>query len=100
MHSNAIIISELIAIVFSLFNNEVILAIFTNFSLFIILISLCGSLLILRWNERANIEKQKAYNYIWGNVNNIPLLVVFQIIVLVYLFYKILINRFYFDYTK
>ena len=98
--SNAIIISALIAILFSLFNNEVILAIFTNFSLFIILISLCVSLLILRWNERANIEKQKAYNYIWGNVNNIPLLVVFQIIVLIYLFYKILINRFYFDYTK
>jgi amino acid transporter len=96
--SNAIIVTALIAILFSLFNNEVILAIFTNFSLFIILISLCGSLLILRWNERTNIEKQKASNYIWGNVNNIPLLVVIQIIVLVYLFYKILINRFYFDY--
>jgi amino acid transporter len=96
--SNAIIVTALIAILFSLFNNEVILAIFTNFSLFIILISLCASLLILRWNERSNIEKQKASNYIWGNVNNIPLLVVIQIIVLVYLFYKILINRFYFDY--
>jgi|UniRef100_A0A6C0CEJ6 APA family basic amino acid/polyamine antiporter len=96
--SNAIIVTALIAILFSLFNNEVILAIFTNFSLFIILISLCASLLILRWNERTNIEKQKASNYIWGNVNNIPLLVVIQIIVLVYLFYKILINRFYFNY--
>jgi len=96
--SNAIIVSALIAILFSLFNNEVILAIFTNFSLFIILISLCTSLLIVRWNERTNIEKQKASNYIWGNVNNIPLLVVIQIIVLVYLFYKILINRFYFNY--
>jgi amino acid transporter len=96
--NNAIIVTALIAILFSLFNNEVILAIFTNLSLFIILISLCASLLILRWNERTNIEKQKASNYIWGNVNNIPLLVVIQIIVLVYLFYKILINRFYFDY--
>ena len=96
--SNAIIVTALIAILFSLFNNEVILAIFTNFSLFIILISLCASLLIVRWNERANIEKQKTSNYIWGNVNNIPLLVVIQIIVLVYLFYKILINRFYFNY--
>lgn len=96
--SNAIIVSALIAILFSLFNNEVILAIFTNFSLFIILISLCTSLLIVRWNERTNIEKQKASNYIWGNINNIPLLVVIQIIVLVFLFYKILINRFYFNY--
>lgn len=98
--SNAIIVTALIAIVFSLFNNEVILAIFTNFSLFIILISLCASLLIVRWNERANIEKQKTANYIWGNVNNIPLLVVIQIVILVYLFYKILINKFYFNYTQ
>jgi basic amino acid/polyamine antiporter, APA family len=98
--SNAIIVTALIAVVFSLFNNEVILAIFTNFSLFIILISLCASLLIVRWNERANIEKQKTANYIWGNVNNIPLLVVIQIVILVYLFYKILINKFYFNYTQ
>ena len=96
---NAIIVSALIAIVFSLFNNEVILAIFTNFSLFIILISLCASLLILRWNERNNSDKQKANNYIWGNINNIPVIVVLQIIILAYLFYKILINRFYYNYT-
>ena len=96
--SNAIIVSALIAIVFSLFNNEVILAIFTNFSLFIILISLCTSLIILRWNERNNSEKQKSSNYIWGNVNNIPILVVIQILILSFLFYKILINRFYFNY--
>ena len=96
--SNAIIVTALIAIVFSLFNNEVILAIFTNFSLFIILISLCTSLIILRWNERNNSEKQKSSNYIWGNVNNIPILVVIQISILSVLFYKILINRFYFNY--
>ena len=96
--SNAIIVTALIAIVFSLFNNEVILAIFTNFSLFIILISLCSSLIILRWNERNDSEKQKSSNYIWGNVNNIPILVVIQILILSFLFYKILINRFYFNY--
>jgi len=96
--SNAIIVTALIAILFSLFNNEVILAIFTNFSLFIILLSLCTSLIIIRWNERNNSEKQKSSNYIWGNVNNIPVLVVIQIIILAFLFYKILINRFYFNY--
>lgn len=96
--SNAIIVTALIAIVFSLFNNEVILAIFTNFSLFIILISLCSSLIIIRWNERNDSEKQKSSNYIWGNVNNIPILVVIQISILSFLFYKILINRFYFNY--
>jgi len=98
--SKAIIATALIAILFSLFNNEVILAIFTNFSLFIILISLCISLLIVRWNERSNIEKQTTSNYIWGNVNNIPLLVVIQVIILVYLFFKILANKFYFNYTQ
>ena len=96
--SNAIIVSALIAIAFSLFNNEVILAIFTNFSLFIILISLCSALLIIRWNERNNREKQQVSNYILGNINNIPILVVMQIIILVYLFYKILINKFYINY--
>ena len=98
--SNAIIVTALIAILFSLFNNEVVLAIFTNFSLFIILISLCLSLLIIRWNERTNSEKQNASNYIWGNVNNIPIIVVIELIILVYLFYKILINGFYFNYTQ
>ena len=96
--SNAIIVSALIAIAFSLFNNEVILAIFTNFSLFIILISLCSALLIIRWNERNNREKQQVSNYILGNINNIPIVVVMQIIILVYLFYKILINKFYINY--
>jgi APA family basic amino acid/polyamine antiporter len=96
--SNAIIVTALIAIAFSLFNNEVVLAIFTNFSLFIILISLCIALLILRWNERTNIDKQHSNNYILGNVNNIPILVIIQIIILVYLFYKILINKFYYNY--
>jgi L-asparagine transporter-like permease len=96
--SNAIMVTALIAIAFSLFNNEVVLAIFTSFSLFIILISLCIALLILRWNERTNIDKQHSNNYILGNVNNIPILVVIQIIILVYLFYKILINKFYYNY--
>ena len=74
------------------------MAIFTNFSLFIILISLCSALLIIRWNERNNREKQQVSNYILGNINNIPILVVMQIIILVYLFYKILINKFYINY--
>jgi APA family basic amino acid/polyamine antiporter len=96
--SNAIIVTALIAIVFSLFNNEVILAIFTNFSLFIILITQCISLLIIRWNERTNIDKQLASNYILGNINNIPLLVVLELFILLYLFYKILVNNFYLNY--
>jgi amino acid transporter len=95
--SNAIIVTMIICIIFALFNNEVILSVFTNFSLFIILISICIAILIIRWRERNDPEKQAANNYIMGNINNIPVILVIQIIVLFYLFYKILVNRFYLD---
>jgi amino acid transporter len=95
--SNAIIVTMIICIIFALFNNEVILSVFTNFSLFIILLSICIAILIIRWRERNDIEKQTANNYIMGNINNIPVILVIQIIVLFYLFYKILVNRFYLD---
>jgi amino acid transporter len=92
---NSIIITMIISILFSLLNNEVIMSVFTNFSLFIILISICVCVLAIRWNERNDIEKQKKNNYIMGNINNIPVVVIIEIIVLLYLFYSILKNRFY-----
>jgi len=93
---NSIIVTMIVSIIFALFNNEVILSIFTNFSLFIILISICICILVIRWKERNDPQKQKN-NYIIGNINNIPIIIIVQIIILMYLFYKILINRFYLD---
>jgi len=95
--TNAILVTMIISILFALFNNEVILSVFTNFSLFVILISICVCVLAIRWKERNDPSKQKANNYIMGNINNIPVVIILEIIVLLYLFYNILKNRFYLD---
>jgi amino acid transporter len=95
--TNAILVTMIISILFALFNNEVILSVFTNFSLFVILISICICVLAIRWKERNDPSKQKANNYIIGNINNIPVVIILEIVVLLYLFYNILKNRFYLD---
>jgi amino acid transporter len=94
---NAIIVSLIICVIFALFNNEVVLSVFANFSLFIILISICLCVIYIRWKERNDIEKQKSNNYIMGNINNIPIIIIIEVIVLIYLFYNVLKNRFYLD---
>ena len=95
--TNSIIVTMIISILFALFNNEVILSVFTNCSLFVILISICICVLAIRWKERNDPSKQKANNYIMGNINNIPIVIILEIIVLVFLFFNILKNRFYLD---
>jgi hypothetical protein len=50
---------------------------------------------VLRWKNKDNIEDQEKNNHIYGNINNIPILVVIAIICLFYIFYKILVNNFY-----
>jgi amino acid transporter len=95
--TNAIIVTMIISIIFALFNNEVVLSVFTNFALFIILLSICFSVIALRWKERNDPAKQKANNYIMGNINNIPVIIIIQILVLLFLFFNILKNKFYLD---
>ena len=92
--TNAILVTMIISILFALTNNEVILSVLTNFALFVILISICISLLIIRWRERNDVSKQKN-NYIPGNINNIPVVLVFELGALMFLFYNVIYNKFY-----
>jgi amino acid transporter len=91
---NGIFITLVICILLALLDNEVILSVFTNFSLFIILNSLCIALLLIRWNER-NDPSKHSKNYIMGNINNIPVIVVAEVLALSFLFYSVLKNNFY-----
>lgn len=92
--TNAILVTMLISILFALTNNEVILSVLSNFSLFVILISICVSLLIIRWKERLDVKKQQN-NYIPGNINNIPVVVIVELGALIFLFSNVLYNGFY-----
>ena len=91
----SILLSLIACIIFALFNNEVLIAIFTNFSCILLLLLIGISIIIVRWKNKDNIEDQEKNNHIYGNINNIPILVVLAIISLFYIFYKILINNFY-----
>ena len=97
--TNAITVSLIFSILFACINNEVILSVFSNTSLFIILISICISVIVIRWKERNDPQKQKDHNYIWGNINNVPILVILELIILIILFGYILKNKFYLDKT-
>jgi APA family basic amino acid/polyamine antiporter len=91
----SILLSLIVCIIFALFNNEVLIAIFTNFSCILLLLFIGISIIIVRWKNKDNIEDQEKNNHIYGNINNIPIVVVLALICLFYIFYKILINNFY-----
>jgi hypothetical protein len=52
------------------------------------------AVLLLRWKEQTNIQSQNTHNYIKGNINNIPIIVIINLILLVYIFYVMLKNKF------
>lgn len=90
----AILLTYILSIILALVNNEVVMAVFCNFSVMLILILLSISLLMIRWKERNNIEEQKKHNYIKGNINNIPLIVLISMVVMIFFKYTILKNKF------
>ena len=92
--TNAIIVTFIITLLFSLLHNEVILTVLTNFSAVFILILISLSVLILRWRERDNPKAQAEHNYIMGNINNIPVIVLVALCGLFYIKYKILKHGF------
>jgi len=92
--SNAIFASLIITILLAIINNEVLMAIFSNTSCILILSLLCISVLLLRWKERTNINSQNTHNYIKGNIHNIPIIVIINLCLLVYIFYIMIKNKF------
>jgi len=92
--SNAIYATLAISILFAIINNEVLMTIFTNTSCVLILFLICVAILKLRWKERNDTKAQETHNYIRGNINNIPIIVILNILVLVYIFYLMIKNKF------
>jgi amino acid transporter len=92
--SNAIWISLAICVFFALFNNATLMAIFSNFTCISILILISIALLILRWQEKDDVEAQLKHNYIWGNVSNMPVPVMANLGVLFYIMYEMFKNKF------
>ena len=92
--SNAIYASLIICILLAILNNEVLMAIFSNTSCVLILLLLSFSLLMLRWKERNDITAQNNHNYIYGNINNIPIVVILNMVVLLYILYVMIKNKF------
>ena len=92
--SNAIGITLVIAILLAIINNEVLMTIFTNTSCVMILFLICVAVLMLRWSERNDTKAQDTHNYIKGNINNIPIIVIINLCVLAYVFYLMIKNKF------
>ena len=92
--SNAIYASLFICILLAILNNEVLMAIFSNTSCVLILLLLSLSLLMLRWKERNDSTAQSTHNYIYGNINNIPIVVILNMCVLLYILYIMIKNKF------
>lgn len=91
--SNAILFSLILCILFSILNNEVLMTVFTNVTCILILILISVAVLLIRWNERGNSELQKN-NFIPGNINNMPVIVIINLCVLFYVSYEMLKNKF------
>ena len=92
--SNAIFASLIITILLAIINNEVLMAIFSNTSCILILSLLSIAVLLLRWKEQTNIDAQNTHNFIRGNINNIPIIVIINLFVLMYIFYVMIKNKF------
>lgn len=92
--SNAIFASLIITILLAIINNEVLMAIFSNTSCILILSLLSIAVLLLRFKEQTNIDAQNTHNFIRGNINNIPIVVIINLIVLMYIFYVMIKNKF------
>jgi amino acid transporter len=92
--SNAIYASLAITVLLAILNNEVLMAIFSNTSCILILGLLSIALLMIRFGERNNLKAQKAHNYIPGNIHNIPIIVVINLILLAYIMFVMIQNKF------
>ena len=70
------------------------MAIFSNITCILTLVLISISVLIIRWSERNNIELQEKNNFIPGNINNMPIIVIVNLCLLFYVFYEMVKNKF------
>jgi hypothetical protein len=70
------------------------MAIFSNTSCILILGLISIALLLLRFGERTNLKAQETHNYIRGNINNVPIIVIINLLVLAYIMFIMIKNKF------
>lgn len=92
--TNAILASLFITVLLAIINNEVLMAIFSNISCILILALLSIAVLLLRWKEKMDVDAQNTHNFIKGNINNLPIIVIINLCLLTYIFYVMLKNKF------
>jgi hypothetical protein len=92
--SNAIYASLAITVLLAILNNEVLMAIFSNTSCILILGLISIALLMLRFGERNDLKAQETHNYIRGNIGNIPIIVIINLLVLAYIMFIMIKNKF------
>jgi amino acid transporter len=92
--SNAIYASLAITVLLAILNNEVLMAIFSNTSCILILGLISIALLLLRFGERNDLKAQETHNYIRGNIGNIPIIVIINLLVLAYIMFVMIKNKF------
>lgn len=92
--SNAIYASLAITVLLAILNNEVLMAIFSNTSCILILSLISIALLMLRFGERNDIKAQETHNYIPGNIHNIPIIVIINLLLLAYIMFIMIQNKF------
>jgi amino acid transporter len=91
---NAVIFTGLVGSIITLIHSPTTVAIIANIMFILIILLMSTSLVIIRWNERKNKSNQTKYNYLkWINVDNIPLEVVMNILLLIYILYVIFRDR-------
>lgn len=91
---NAIIVTFILGLIFAIFNNDTLMAVFSNFTGVATLILISVALLIMRWRERADKEAQKKHNHIGLNVHNMPILVIINTAVLAGILFKMVKHKF------
>jgi amino acid transporter len=98
--TNAILVSLAICVVFALFNNVSLLALFANFTGIATLILISVAVLIYRWRDKDDIKSQLKHNvFKWDNVHNIPVSVVAGLGALFVLFWNMIKNGFWIDHV-
>jgi APA family basic amino acid/polyamine antiporter len=90
---NAILITLAISIIGVLFHNEVLMAIFSNFTTLAVMLAMTISLLLIRWKERHNPDEKN--NYFPLNIQNIPIPLVLGLGILLFFTGAIIKNKFF-----
>jgi APA family basic amino acid/polyamine antiporter len=90
---NAILFTLVLSIIGVIFHNEVLMAIFSNFTTLAVMLAMSISLVLIRWKERH--EPDEKNNYFPLNIKNVPLPLLAGIGILIFFTVTIVKNKFF-----